>query len=283
MTAVSKMSPPPLDLRERRTLITGAGSGIGRALALELASRRGALALAGRRAGPLAETAALVAERGGTAHPITADLTADGEPDRVVAEAAEALGGLDVLINNAGNVRAAPLEDIDVADIRAMVALNLLAPVLTTRAALPHLRAAGAAHGNAALVGISSAAGLVGTPFYATYAATKAGLMRFGEALRRELHGSGIHVASVYPGPVDTPMMTTTRAGADLGYGLRPVGEVVAEIVAALEERRIDIDTQHADRRAMQELNARDPLAVDAALAPKLAELRAAVSTHRSI
>ena len=283
MTAVSKMSPPQLDLRERRTLITGAGSGIGRALALELASRRGALALAGRRAGPLAETAALVAERGGTAHPITADLTADGEPDRVVAEAAEALGGLDVLINNAGNVRAAPLEDIDVADIRAMVALNLLAPVLTTRAALPHLRAAGAEHGNAALVGISSAAGLVGTPFYATYAATKAGLMRFGEALRRELYGSGIHVASVYPGPVDTPMMTTTRAGADLGYGLRPVGEVVAEIVAALEERRIDINTQHADRRAMQELNARDPLAVDAALAPKLAELRAAVSTHRSI
>jgi short-subunit dehydrogenase len=283
MTAVSKMTPSSLDLRERRTLITGAGSGIGRALALELASRRGVLALAGRRAGPLAETAALVAERGGTAYPVIADLTSDGEPDRVVAEAVEALGGLDILINNAGNVRAAALEDIDVADIRAMIDLNLLAPVLTTRAALPHLRAAGAEHGNAALVGISSAAGLVGTPFYATYAATKAGVMRFGEALRRELYGSGIHVASVYPGPVDTPMMTTTRAGADLGYGLRPVGEVVAEIVAGLEERRIDINTQHPDRRAMQELNARDPLAVDAALAPKLAELRAAVSTHRSI
>ncbi|KDN18686.1 hypothetical protein DV20_29275 [Amycolatopsis rifamycinica] len=132
----------------------------------------------------------------------------------MVAEAAEALGGLDVLINNAGNVRAAPLEDIDVADIRAMVALNLLAPVLTTRAA---------------------------------------------------------------------PMMATTRAGADLGYGLRPVDEVVAEIVAGLEQRRIDINTQLPERRAMQELNARDPLAVDAALAPQLAELRAAVSTHRSI
>ncbi|WP_439386817.1 hypothetical protein [Amycolatopsis lexingtonensis] len=77
--------------------------------------------------------------------------------------------------------------------------------------------------------------------------------------------------------------MATTRAGADLGYGLRPVDEVVAEIVAGLEERRIDINTQLPERRAMQELNAGDPLAVDAALAPKLAELRAAVSTHRSI
>lgn len=277
------MRSPELDLQGRRTLITGAGSGIGRALALELAARRGVLALAGRRAEPLAETAALVAERGGTAHTITADLSGDGEPERVVSAAVDALGGLDILVNNAGNVRAAALEDIDVADIRAMIDLNLLAPILATRAALPHLRAAGAEHGQAALVGISSAAGLVGTPFYATYAATKAGLVRFGEAVRRELYGSGIHVASVYPGPVDTPMMATTQAGADLGYGLRPVDEVVAEIVAGLEERGIDINTQHPERRAMQELNAQDPLAVDAALAPKLAELRVAVSSHRSI
>ncbi|QRP45757.1 SDR family oxidoreductase [Amycolatopsis sp. FDAARGOS 1241] len=277
------MSTNRLDLQGRRTLITGAGSGIGRALALELASRGGVLALAGRRLEPLAETAALVAERVGAAHTITADLTADGEPERVVSDAVSALGGLDILINNAGNVRAAALEDIDIADIRAMIDLNLLAPILATRAALPHLRAAGAEHGHAALVGISSAAGLVGTPFYAPYAATKAGLVRFDEAVRRELHGSGIHVATVYPGPVDTPMMATSQAGADLGYGLRPVNEVAVEIVAGLEERQIDINTQLPERRAMQELNARDPLAVDAALAPKLDELRAAVSSHRSI
>lgn len=277
------MSSPRLDLQGRRTLVTGAGSGIGRAVALELASRHGALTLAGRRPEPLAETAALVAERGGTAHTITTDLTADGEPERVVAETVTALGGLDILINNAGNVRAAALEDIDVADIRAMIELNLLVPILATRAALPHLRAAGAEHGHAALVGIASASALVGTPFYATYAATKAGLVRFDEAIRRELHNSGIHVASVYPGPTATPMMATTQAGADLGYELRPVDQVTAAIVAGLEERRIDINTQLPERRAMEDLNARDPLAVDAALAPKLAELRAAVSTHRSI
>jgi short-subunit dehydrogenase len=120
-------------------------------------------------------------------------------------------------------------------------------------------------------------------PFYATYAATKAGLIRFDEAVRRELHDSGVHVATVYPGPADTPMMATTRAGADLGYALRPVDQLAAEIVTGLEERRIDINTQIPERRAMEELNAREPLAVDAAIAPKLAQLRAAVSTHRSI
>ena len=277
------MSATQLDLRGRRTLITGAGSGIGRALALELASRDGTLVLAGRRPQPLAETAALVAQHGGIAHTITTDLTVPGEPERVVAETVSVVGGLDILVNNAGNVRAAALEDIDVADIRAMIDLNLVAPILATRAALPHLRAAGSEHGQAALLDIASASALVGTPFYATYAATKSGLVRFGEALRRELYGSGIHVASVYPGPVDTPMMATTQAGADLGYALRPVAEVAAEIVTGLEERKIDINTQPPERRAMEELNARDPLAVDAALGSKLAELRAAVSSHRSI
>ncbi|GAA4561766.1 SDR family NAD(P)-dependent oxidoreductase [Planotetraspora kaengkrachanensis] len=277
------MSGSHLDLQARRTLITGAGSGIGRALALELASRRGVLALAGRRPGPLAETAELVARCGGTAHTIIADLADDGEPERVIAETVAALGGLDVLVNNAGNVRAGALEDIDAADINAMIRLNLVAPILAAKAALPHLRAAGARHGHAALVGIASASALVGLPYYAAYAATKAGLTRFDEALRRELIGTGVHVATVYPGPVDTPMMASSQAGPDLGYGLRPVGEVAAEIMAGLEARHVDIDTQSPDRRALRELNNQDPLAVDAAIAPTLAERRAAVSTHRSI
>jgi short-subunit dehydrogenase len=291
MTALSKMAGfggasmrnHHLDLHGRRAIITGAGSGIGRALALELAARGGAIALAGRRVAPLDETATLVAERGGSAHVITADLSLDGEPERVVEEAVAALGGLDILVNNAGNVRAGALEQISAADINAMIRLNLLAPVLATRAAMPHLRASGARHGHAALVGIASASGLVGMPYYATYAATKAGLTRFDEAVRRELIGSGVHVATVYPGPVDTPMMATTQAGADLGYGLRPVDDVVTEIMAGLEAREIDINTQLPERRATEELNARDPLALDAALAPRLAELLAAVSTHRSI
>jgi len=203
----------PLDLTSRRVLLTGAGSGIGRRLAMELATRGAQLVLVGRHEQPLTETATMVGVRGGSAHVLTADLTAPGAPERVVGSALELLGGMDVLINNAGNVRAGRLDEVDAADILAMLALNLTAPILLTKAALPHLRAAATAHGGAAVLGISSGIALVGLPFYATYAATKAGLARFDEALRRELIGTGIRVATAYPGATDTAMMATSQAG----------------------------------------------------------------------
>jgi len=273
----------PLDLTSRRVLLTGAGSGIGRRLALELATRGAQLVLVGRHEQPPTETATMVGVRGGSAHVLTADLTAPGAPERVVGSALELLGGLDVLINNAGNVRAGRLDDVDTADILAMLALNLTAPILLTKAALPHLRAAATAHGGAAVLGISSGIALVGLPFYATYAATKAGLARFDEALRRELIGTGIRVATAYPGATDTAMMATSQAGEDLGFGRRPVEEVAAEIVAGLEAGDAEINTSLRDRRGMQDLNATAPLDVDAALTPKLAEMEAATRSHRSI
>ena len=273
----------PLDLAFRRVLLTGAGSGIGRRLALELATRGAQLVLVGRHQQPLTETAAMVGVRGGSAHVLTADLTAPGAPERVVGSALELLGGLDVLINNAGNVRAGRLDEVDTPDILAMLALNLTAPILLTKAALPHLRAAATAHGGAAVLGISSGIALVGLPFYATYAATKAGLARFDEALRRELIGTGIRVATAYPGATDTAMMATSQAGEDLGFGRRPVEEVAAEIVAGLEAGDAEINTSLRERRGMQDLNATAPLDVDAALTPKLPEMEAATRSHRSI
>jgi len=273
----------PLDLTSRRVLLTGAGSGIGRRLAMELATRGAQLVLVGRHEQPLTETATMVGVRGGSAHVLTADLTAPGAPERVVGSALELLGGMDVLINNAGNVRAGRLDEVDAADILAMLALNLTAPILLTKAALPHLRAAATAHGGAAVLGISSGIALVGLPFYATYAATKAGLARFDEALRRELIGTGIRVATAYPGATDTAMMATSQAGEDLGFGRRPVEEVAAEIVAGLEAGDAEINTSLRDRRGMQDLNATAPLDVDAALTPKLAEMEAATRSHRSI
>ncbi len=273
----------PLDLTSRRVLLTGAGSGIGRRLALELATRGAELVLVGRREQTLTETAAMVGVRGGSAHVLTADLTAPGEPERVLGSAVRLLGGLDVLINNAGNVRAGRLDEVDTPDILAMLALNLTAPILLTKAALPHLRAAAAAHGGAAVLGISSGIALVGLPFYATYAATKAGLARFDEALRRELIGTGIRVATAYPGATDTAMMATSQAGEGLGFGRRPVEEVAAEIVAGLEAGDAEINTSLPDRRGMQVLNATAPLDVDVALTPKLAEMEAATRSHRSI
>jgi uncharacterized oxidoreductase len=99
-----------------------------------------------------------------------------------------------------------------------MLNVDLLAPILLTRAAMPSLRASG----DAMVVNITSGIALIGAPFYATYTAAKAGLARFGEALRRELKGEGIHVLTVYPGATDTPMMKTNRAGSELGFSASP-------------------------------------------------------------
>ncbi len=274
-------------LNDRKALITGAGSGIGSALALRLADRGARLVLTGRRAEPLRETARLVAERGGTAHVVPADLSEPASASSIVEQAVTALGGLDLLVNNAGNVQAGDLDSISEDDIRMMITVDLLAPILVTRAALPHLRAAAHAAdrtpGGVGILNVSSGIALVGLPYYSVYAAAKAGLARFDEALRRELHGTGLLVSTAYPGATDTPMMESNQAGDDLGFGRRPVDEVADEILAGLGEDAIDINTSLPSRRGMQELNRTDPLAVDEKLAPLLPHLRESVRQHRAM
>lgn len=270
-----------MDLRNRHGVLTGAGSGIGRVLAVELGTQGADLLLVGRRPGPLEETAAMVREAGGRAATLPLDITAPGAPQQVI-DAAVARGPVEVLVNNAGNVRAGHLEEIPEEDVQAMIELNLTAPILLTRAGLPHLRAAATERG-ALVLNVSSGIALTGLPFYTVYAATKSGIARFGEALRREVHGTGVHVATAYPGATATDMMTTSTAGEELGFGRRPVEEVVAEIIAGLEAGEHEINTAAQTRRQMQQLNAVDPLAVDAALAPRLAAMEDAVRHHRSI
>ncbi|TKV26149.1 SDR family NAD(P)-dependent oxidoreductase [Arthrobacter sp. NamB2] len=270
-----------MDIANRTGVITGAGTGIGRALAVEFGRHNGNLLLVGRRAEPLEETADMVRSVGGQAEVFPVDITDPGAVDRVTG-AARRRGPVDLLVNNAGNVRAGRLEDLPEDDVLAMINLNLTAPILLTRALLPSLKGAAVKHGSI-LLAISSGIALTGLPFYTVYAATKSGIAHFGEALRRELHGTGIHVATAFPGATDTDMMTSSTAGDDLGFGRRPVAEVVAETVAGLRAGDHEINTAAATRRKMQDLNKTDPLAVDALLAPRLKALESAVRTHRSI
>jgi len=244
-----------VDLHDRSILLTGAGSGIGRSLALQLASHAPRLTLVGRRAEPLQEVADLVRERGGQAHVVPADLTAPS----VVAAAQDRFGRLDVLVNNAGNVRAGRLEAIDEAEVVAQVALNLTAPILLTRAALPALRASG----DGLVVSISSGIALIGMPFYATYAATKAGIAHFGEALRRELFGEGVHVLNVFPGAPSTPMMASSKAGAEHGFDYESPDDVAAAPVAGMTDGNLTVVRGGETRTSMIDHNRNDPAAVD--------------------
>ncbi|WP_432484511.1 SDR family NAD(P)-dependent oxidoreductase [Kineococcus esterisolvens] len=269
-----------MDLNDRSIVLTGAGSGIGRALALQLAERSARLTLVGRRLEPLEAVAAEVGGRGGRAHVVTADLTVAGAPARVVAAAEEAFGGgLDVLVNNAGNVRAGRLESLEESEVLAQVALNLTAPILLTRAALPALRAGG----EGLVVNVSSGIGLVALPFYATYAATKAGVAHFGDALRRELAGEGVRVLNVYPGATSTPMMDSSRAGAEHGFEYESAEDVAAATLAGIADGSLRVVRGGQRRRDAIVLDREDPAALDEVLAARKDALERAVATHSSL
>jgi uncharacterized oxidoreductase len=221
----------------------------------------------------------VVRGRGGQALVVQADLTGAGAPSVVVAAAQEQFGGIDVLVNNAGNVRAGRLEAVQESEVLAQVALNLSAPILLTRAALPALRASG----DGLVVNISSGIALIGMPFYTTYAATKAGIAHFGEALRRELFGEGIHVLTVFPGATSTPMMETSKAGAEHGFDYESPDDVAAATLAGIADGSLTVVRGGETRTQMIALNRTDPGAVDELLNGRKAELEQAVAGHSSL
>jgi short-subunit dehydrogenase len=193
-------------------------------------------------------------------HGIPGDIAESEARDALVSRTVSLLGGIDVLVNNAGGVRAGRLEDTSEAELRAMIEVDLVAPMLLTRIALPELRRAG----EAMVVNIASGIAQMGVPFYAGYAAAKGGLARFGEAMRRELKGEGVHVMTVYPGATDTRMMSSSRADASMGFAVQPVAEVVASIIEGMEADAFEVVRGGETRRAMLAQNRDDPAAVDA-------------------
>lgn len=268
-----------MELQRRSVLLTGAGSGIGRALALGLADHQARLTLVGRHAGPLDEVAAAVDAAGGEAHVVTADLTQPGAPARVVEAAVGRFEKLEVVVNNAGNVRAGRLERSSEEEVTAQIDLNLTAPILLTRAALGPLRASG----DGLVVNISSGIALVGLPFYAVYAATKAGIAHFGEALRRELYGEGVGVLTVYPGATRTPMMETSNAGAEHGFDYESPDDVAAAVIEAMADGRLSVTRGGETRSQMIATNRDDPAAIDRMLAERKEALEKAVAAHSSL
>ena len=263
----------------KKVLITGGSSGIGLATATELIHKGAKVFIVGRRACVVGEAVELLRAVGGQADGTDADVGTTQGRDRALVAARAWMGGLDILINSAGGVRAGRLEDTPESDIAKMVDVNLLAPILLARAAMPDLRASG----DGMIVNVSSGIALVGVPFYTTYAAVKAGISHFGEALRRELKGEGVHVLTIYPGATDTPMMTSNRAGPDLGFVREPASAVAQAIVEGIEANALQVIRGGEVREAMIAQNRLDPASLDErflTLKPKLAE---AVKDHSAL
>ncbi|MGH2618078.1 MAG: SDR family oxidoreductase [Thermomicrobiales bacterium] len=189
------------DLAGTVAVITGAGSGVGRAVAMALAAAGGTPVLVGRTRSPLEETAALVAERGGQSLVLPADVTDESAVETIFARAAKELGGIDAAILSAGIGRDGPIESYPLADWEATLATNLTGPFLCARAAIPHLRN----RGGGTIVAISSGAGKQGYPQLAAYSASKFGLMGFMQGLAGEVAADGIKVSAIVPGSILTP------------------------------------------------------------------------------
>jgi short-subunit dehydrogenase len=211
-------------------LVTGASSGIGAATARALSSRGAAVLAAGS---DTARTEAVAAEIGGTA--LVRDLGAVAGPGELAAAALAAAGRVDVLVNNAGIGWAGPYETMPEDEIGALLAVDLRAAMVLTRRLLPGMAERRRGH----VVCVGSIAGHAGGRNEAVYAACKAGLAAFTEALRQEHAGSRLGFSVVIPGPVATPFFE--RRGVPYGRARpRPVapGRVADAIVDAIARNR---------------------------------------------
>ncbi len=191
-----------------RTLITGASSGIGRTLSIRLARDRHALALVARRESELQEVAGLCRDAGAPDVRIyPTDVSDPAAAQRTVQQAEAALGGLDLVIANAGIAINASVHKMSWEDFERLTRVNYLGAVATFLAALPGMVERKSGH----LVGVASIAGFRGLPKFSAYSASKAALIAFLEGARVDLRSRGVDVTIVSPGYVATPMTAPNR------------------------------------------------------------------------
>ena len=229
---MSTMSQRPLE--GQRALVTGATSGIGRAVALQLAKEGAEVLVHGRDAGRGAETVQEITAAGGEASFVAADLTHATDVQWLASE----VGDVDILINNAGISLFAPTAEVDVNAFDKMFASNVRAPFLLVAALAPGM----AARGHGSIISLSSMAGGVGLMGGAAYGATKASLEAMTRAWAAEYSPSGVRVNAIAPGPVYTPTPSgpefITALGETTPMHRASKPEEIAEVIAFLASPR---------------------------------------------
>jgi NAD(P)-dependent dehydrogenase (short-subunit alcohol dehydrogenase family) len=239
---VPGMAAPDLSvLRGRRVLITGAARGIGAALAERLASHGARLALVGLESERMAEVAARCGEDTFVAE---CDVSSNEQVTQAIDAGAEALGGLDVVVSNAGIAAGGPLRSQDLRSWERVIEINLLGVMYTDRAALPHLERSGGY-----LLNIASTAAALRGPGMSAYCAAKAGVEALSDCLRIEMQPLGVQVGVAYFLFLDTDMVKDgerempllQRAKAEMPRPLSrtyPLPPAIDEVVAAIVQRR---------------------------------------------
>lgn len=228
------------DLRERRLLITGASSGLGRCLAEQAVQLGARVALVARKAERLEALAHQLSSGGADVVALPGDITQDADRRRILDQAVEHFHGLDGLINNAGVASFAHFADSDETVLRQIMELNFFAPVELTRLAIPVLTKGQ----QPIIVNIASMCGRRPLPAWTEYSASKSALCGWSEALRGEMVRFGIDVLVALPGLTRTDLGTnllrhTGRMNIDFSKGMAPA-DVAAEILKAVGHNRAE-------------------------------------------
>jgi len=260
-----------MKLQDATVLVTGAGGGIGSAIAAELASRGAAVLLAGRDATVLEATAASLDAPRDKVATVVGDLSVPSDRQRLCEVATRWRDGVNVLVNNAGVSDFGLFADQPQSAIDRAVAVNLLAPMHLCHALLPSLQR----HPEAAVLNVGSAFGSIGYPGFAAYSATKFGLRGFSEALRRELAGSAVRVHHVSPRATRTAINSTAveQMNEELGVAM-DTPQVVARAACDLLEHGTAEAVVGWPEKFFARLNALLPRVVDRALVKQLPVIR---------
>ena len=219
-----------MDVKGRVVLVTGAGRGIGRAIALAFAREGARIALNGRTKKTLVDAQKEIKEAGATSVVLPGDIADEGVVSRVVAAAEQQLGPVDVLVNNAGVYVSAPVEKMDTLVFDRILAVNLRGPFLTSRAVLPGMKARRRGH----IVNIASTAGRRGFAGGGAYCASKFGLVGLSEAMMYEARTSDVRVSVVYPSTVATDLVRKGGMAFDEKKAIQPE-DVAAGVVALVK------------------------------------------------
>jgi len=217
-----------ITLAGKAALVTGASSGIGRAIAVSLGRAGASVTLVGRDQTRLNRAVALVEEQGAAACGVVRDLRDDESHHEMVSATVERFGGLDVLVHSAAVWAPAPFADTTLASLDDHWNVNVRAPFALTQAALPHLR------GGGSVIFISSISGKVGDPGFSAYGATKGAIELLTRILGKELIEDGVRVNAVAPGVTATEM--NAQPMSDLAYKAAVEAMIPAGRLGAAEE-----------------------------------------------
>ncbi len=216
-------------------VVTGASSGIGREIAKVFDRAGQRISLVARRLSLLEELRAQIRTE---THAIRADLSDPADPIGWLRQAEERFGPIDVLVNNAGVSYVEPVQGIDRTRIDTLFQVNVHVPI----AAIQHVLPGMLERRSGTIVNIASNSAFTPAPYFCHYAASKAALGNFSESLRMELKRTGVHVLSVYPGPVETPMADRNwgQLKQSVSARLAPIGSapVLAKLILAAVDAR---------------------------------------------